>query len=147
MPWEVVSFNSNEGFEIIAWYDPSEVWFSFTFRNPVYPAEFGGYLWMRSQNTLEHYQHLLYSHLDVETHWLAEALIKSDSSSWNDPAANYDLWLRALLSSQPKIRDYALTTKFMEPLIRENGMNHDFCCALWQAKVSLDRDLLELGGV
>ncbi len=52
VPWEVVCFDPQEGFELQSWFDPDEVWFNFTFNDKDYPPEFGHYLWERTKETI-----------------------------------------------------------------------------------------------
>ena len=94
VPWEIVAFNEKEGFELVSWYDPSEVWFNFTFSNPAYPKEFTVYLWKRPVKKIEEYADTLYSIMPEESHWIIDEILKvEDLDRLNDR----DLYTTSLL--------------------------------------------------
>lgn len=143
-PWEIVIFDEKEGFELQAWYDPDEVWFNFTFDNPDYPEEFAQYLWKRSKKPLTYYKELLLSHLPIGYLWFVGALINNDLLIYNDEFDKHDQWLRQLITAQPEIMDFALTTSIIMTIMRNKEINPDFICALWYGKVSLDYEVREI---
>ncbi len=141
VPWEIVTFDEKEGFELQVWYDPDEVWFNFTFGNPDYPEEFTRYLWNKWKNPLNDYKDLLLSHIPTNYLWFAEALIKNEMLIENEEFDKHDQWLRQLITAQPEIMNFALTTSIIETIMRNKEINPDFLCALWYGKVSLDYDV------
>ncbi len=143
VPWEIVTFEEKEGFELQAWYDPDEVWFNFTFGNPDYPEEFAQYLWKRSKKPLNHYKELLLSSLPTDYSWLAKALINNEQLIDTEEFDKHEQWLRILLSTHAEVTDFALTTRIIKPIMRNKEINPDFICALWYGKVSLDYEVRE----
>ena len=145
VPWEVVQFDENEGFELLAWYDPCEVWFNFTFEDPAYPEEYGHYMWNRPQNNIDIYADILYTILPAQSHWLIDYILKAtqfDDVDWDKTDEN----INAMLIDFPTLKEYGKTNEMIEPVMSNTDIEDDIRHALWVAKVSLDnriRNFLE----
>lgn len=139
-PWEVVTFDETEGFEILAWYDPHEVWFNFTFDNPAYPEEFTGYLWRDSKKDVADYTDIIYELIPSEHHWLIDAIMEVDHLDEMEDEDFY--WhIDALLCSHPEFADAAVTNQMLDPIMRNKDIDPDIPHALWKAKVKLDNSI------
>lgn len=137
VPWEVVAFDEDEGFALQAWYDPSEVWFNFTFDNPAYPVEFSGYLWRKPKRKIEEYAETLYELMPDDTHWIINDILKVGELDRMDDEDFY-LYIDAMLYSRPELTDASEVNMLLDPVMRNNNVPADVKIALWQAKVSLD---------
>ena len=142
VPWEVVTFNPEEGFELLSWYDPCEVWFNFTFDNPHYPAEYAEYLWERSKNDVQHYRDLIYELIPSDNHWLIDIILKEEELGEKEDE-DFDRAVDELLSKYPKLLKPAITNPMLEPVMRNPEIDKDVKIALWQTKVALDYDILK----
>lgn len=129
-PWEVVTFDPQEGFELLAWYDPCEVWFNFTWEDAAYPEEFAGLLWQKSENEVGHYKDTLYSLIPAKDHWLIDEILNVDNLDRCDEDAK--------LASHPQLADASVTNPILDPIMRNNQVDNDIKIALWKAKVRLD---------
>lgn len=139
-PWEVVTFDASEGFELLAWHDPHEVWFNFTFDNPVYPEEFAGYLWRNSQKDVTDYADILYEFIPMEYHWLVDAILEVDDLDKMEDEDFY--WhIDAMVCTHPEFSDAAATNRIIDPVMRNKEINPDIPHALWKAKVLLDSSI------
>lgn len=141
VPWEVVTFNPQEGFELQAWYDPDEVWFNFTFDNPDYPDEYAGFLWEKSKNDVQHYRDLIYELIPSDNHWLIDIILKEEELGEKEDE-DFDRAIDELLSSYPKLLKPAITNMMIDPVMRNPEIEKDVKMALWHAKVALDYDIL-----
>lgn len=140
-PWEIVTFSPQEGFELLAWYDPSEVWFNFTFDNPHYPTEYARLLWKESKNDIEGYRDVLYELIPNENHLLIdEILLGKELRKMNDD--DFCDAIEALLSRYPQILKPSITNPMLDPVMRNPDINEDVKIALWRAKVRLDSYIL-----
>lgn len=137
VPWEIVTFNEKEGFELISWYDPCEVWFNFTFNNPAYPKEFATYLWKSPEKKIEEYVDILYSLIPEESDWIIEEVLKVENL---DRLNDRDLYsaIDAMLCNRSKLRDALSVNPLLDPVMRNTNVATDVKVALWNAKVSLD---------
>ena len=141
VPWEVVTFDEKDGFELQGWYDPGEVWFNFTWGNPAYPEEYGGYLWKKSGKEIGEYADVLFRVMLKEHIWLAEAIVENGRRSKSNDYDETEKWHKGLIDSHPEIKDASITNKMIDSIMRENTVDPDLRCALWRAKVELDYDL------
>lgn len=146
-PWETVTFDEKEGFELQGWYDPCEVWFSFTWEDPAYPEEYAEFLWKRSKNGIAEYLQALFSIMPEDGHWLVEAILKNDNRmSKKDDYYEVENLYENLIESHPEVKEATITNKMIDHIMRDKTIDSDIKCALWQAKVALDysiRDYLE----
>lgn len=137
VPWEIVTFNEQEGFELLAWYDPCDVWFNFTWEDSAYPDEFTGLLWKRSDHEIGHYRDALYQLMPIQNHWLIDDILKVDDLDRMDDDKFY--WhIDALLSSKPELSEASITNPMLDPIMRDSRIDKDIKIAIWRAKVRLD---------
>lgn len=137
VPWEVVSFNPQEGFELVAWSDPGEAWFNFTFDNPAYPVEYTALLWEKPKKDVRQYSNLIYELIPTENHWLIDEILREDELMKKDDDDFY--WaIDSMLLCHQELEDPAITNPMMEPVMRNPEVDKDVKAALWRAKVSLD---------
>ena len=139
--WEVVTFDENEGFELLAWYDLCVVWFNFTWDDPAYPEEFAGYLWKKSEKEIGEYADIVLRLMSNENIWLLQAIIENHRLSNSNDDEEYDLWYENLIASHPEVKVASTTNKMIDFIMRDNTIDQDLRCALWHAKVQLDYDL------
>ncbi len=137
VPWEIVSFDENEGFQLVSWYDPFEVWFNFTFDNPAYPEDFSGYLWRKSEKKIEEYADTLFELMSEESHWLVHDIMSVEKLDRMEDEEFY-LTVDAMLFDRPELRDPSLVNPLLDPVMRNMNIPVDIKIALWNAKVSLD---------
>lgn len=133
-PWEVVTFDEQEGFEILAWYDPCEVWFNFTWDNPAYPEKYATYLWQKSSRTLADFPQLA----DYIPRPYLDAMIINENEDLEDS----DEFIQELLDEYPDAGDFAATTTLLVPVMDSNEMPEELKRTLWKSKVSLDYEIL-----
>lgn len=139
VPWEIVTFNETEGYELQCWYDPCEVWFNFTWDDPAYPEEYAGYLWKRSKKEIAEYSQILFALLPQKSHWLAKAIVDNDNRiSKKDDYDDAEKWYNSLIDSNPEVKDASVTNNMIDHIMRDKTIDSDIKCTLWQAKVSLD---------
>ncbi|MCM1451057.1 MAG: hypothetical protein NC102_02260 [Clostridium sp.] len=140
VPWEVVSFNPNEGFELDAWYDPCEVWFNFTWKDPRYPAEFGKYLWRRSEKSINEYEQELKVLLPTDMHWIFDSPRETERILDIDDDEEFHDAIRDFLDKNPHLRSVSIAdyNAMLDPVMRNESVDEDMKSALWRAKVELD---------
>lgn len=141
VPWEVVTFNPQERFELLAWYDPDEVWFNFTFDNPHYPAEYAEFLWEKSKNDVQQYRDLIYELIPSDNQWLIDEILKEEDLRGKEDE-DFDRAIDELLSSYPKLLKPTITNMMIDPVMRNPEIDKDVKIALWLAKVHLDYQIL-----
>lgn len=141
VPWEVVTFDPQEGFDLQAWYDPDEVWFNFTFDNPDYPDEYAGFLWEKSKNDIQHYRDHIYELIPSDDHWLIDVILHEEELGEKEEE-DFDRAIDELLSSYPKLFKPAITNPMIDPVMNNPEIDQDVKIALWRAKVALDYDIL-----
>ncbi|MCM1139314.1 MAG: hypothetical protein NC453_12160 [Muribaculum sp.] len=146
VPWEVVSFNPDEGFELDAWYDPCEVWFNFTFDDPRYhPSEFGKYLWKNSEKTIDDYEAELKKLIPDEIHWIfdcrreVERIYEIDDEG--DREDEYRAAILKFFNDNPHLHNIADYNHLLDSVMRNESVDEDMKIALWKAKVELDYNI------
>ena len=137
VPWKVVTFDPQEGFKLLAWYDPDEVWFNFTFDNPDYPADFAAYLWEKPTNDVETYHDVLYNMVSSENHWLIDDILQQDVLT-KETDDEFACTIDEELLCHPELADPAVTNRMLEHVMKNPEIDKDIKVALWTAKVSLD---------
>ena len=139
VPWEVVTFDENEGFELLAWYDPCEVWFNFTFDDPAYPEEYGHFLWKEPKHNLGEYSEIIYSLLPDSEHWLIDDILQYEQCDKSDSDFEViDNRIAKMLAVHSELSDAATTNKMIDLIMRNENIDTDLRHLLWCAKVSLD---------
>lgn len=139
-PWEVVTFDEKEGFSLVAWYDPHEAWFNFTWEDPAYPNEFAGLLWQRQKKEIESYKDIFYNLIPKEFHWLIDYicnvrnldLMEDDDFYWH---------IDAMLCSHPELAEASITNPMLDTVMRNEEIDMDIKIALWRGKVQLDSSI------
>lgn len=104
VPWEVVTFDPKEGFSLLAWYDPCEVWFSFTWEDSAYPEEFDELLWKKSKHDIAYYRNTLYELMADENQWLIEDILNLENLDRSDDDEFYRC-VGTMLSVRPELAD------------------------------------------
>lgn len=137
-PWSVVTFHPDEGFELLAWSDPCETWFNFTWDDARYPAEFAGYLWARSDKSFADYEACIRAMLPGHTHWLLRCI---DEAGKIEASADDEVERTAMakmLSDYPQLANAADFNPILDPVMRNADVAEDIKIALWKAKVTDD---------
>lgn len=134
-PWEVVTFDEQEGFVIFAWYDPSEVWFNFTWDNPAYPGKYAADLWQNCDRTLEDFPQL--------AEYIPRPYLDSMIMNDQDDLEDSDEFIQTLVDEYPDAGDFAATTTLLLPIMDSNEMPEELKSTLWKSKVSLDYEILD----
>lgn len=137
-PWSVVTFNPDEGFELLAWSDPCEAWFNFTWDDPRYPAEFAGYLWEKPNKEYQEYESEIRRLMPAESHWLLDCINEADSILGIDNEAESHKSIEQFLATYPQLANAADFNRLLDPVMRSTNVPEDMKIALWQAKVLLD---------
>lgn len=137
VPWEVVTFDVQEGFELLAWFDPCEVWFNFIFENPAYPEEFTALMWKKSGRKVAEYSETIYRLIPEQNHWLIDSILDVEKIEDLDDD-EYNLAIEAMINARPQITDPAITNPMLDPIMRNESVGLDIKISLWQAKVGLD---------
>ena len=140
-PWSVVTFNHNEGFELLAWSDQCEVWFNFTFDDRRYPAEFAGYLWKKPNKEYQEYEREIRRLMPVETHWLLDCINKADSLLGINDETEYHNAIEKFLCNYPQLANSVAFNHLLDPVMRNTNVSEDLKMAIWRAKVSLDANV------
>ena len=149
VPWEVVTFDEQEGFGLLAWYDPCEVWFNFTFDDDAYPARWGKLLWSKTgrfSDFRQSYRELLPQEslcvLDAITMYQTlYKLIDYKDSDRED--REYQLLGCELLKRYPKLNDVADTNLLLSPVLDNPDIDQLAKATLWYSKVELDHFLFK----
>ena len=149
VPWEVVTFDEQEGFGLLAWYDPCEVWFNFTFDDDAYPGRWGKLLWAkigRFSDFRQSYKELLPQEslcvLDAIT--MYQALYKLiDYKDWDREEREYQQLARELLKRYPKLNEVADTNLLLAPVLDNPDVDQLAKATLWYSKVELDHFLFK----
>lgn len=136
-PWEVVTFDPQEGMELLAWWDPCEAWFNFTWEDPAYPEEFAKLLWKTPKHDIGHYKDQLRELIPAKDHWLVEEILNVDNLDQLEDD-EYDRHIDAMLTSKPKLQEPSVTNPLLDPVMRSEHIDSDFKIALWSTKVKLD---------
>lgn len=137
-PWSAVTFNPEEGFELLAWSDPCEAWFNFTWDDPRYPAEFAGYLWKKPNKEYQEYESEIRRLMPVETHWLLDCINEAGRILDIEDEEEYHNAIEQFLATYPQLANAADYNNSLDPVMRDANVSEDIKIALWQAKVMLD---------
>ncbi len=146
VPWEVVSFDPEEGFELVAWYDPCEVWFHFTTESPEYPSAFNHFLWEKQTQKLQDVKEEILPILPEEAHWLIECMLlaeRNKEADWDEEERQ----IEAMLKQYPTLAQPKESNNLLDPIMRNNDISEDIQRTIWTAKVTLDyqiRDYLHI---
>ena len=143
-PWSFVTFNPDEGFELLAWCDPCEAWFNFTWDDPRYPAEFAGYLWKKPNKEYPEYEGEIRRLMPAESHWLLDCINEADSILEIDYETEYHNAVEQFLCNYPQLVNAADFNHLLDPVMRNTNASEDMKMALWQEKVSLDDNVRRL---
>lgn len=136
VPWEVVTFDEKEGFELLAWYDPCEVWFNFTFDNPDYPEAFGRFLWKATSHSLQEEIDRVLAFIPPENHWLIDCMVMVTKENLEDE--EFDECLRQMLSQYPVLEQPSRLNSLLDPIMRNGEVDDEIKRVLWRSKVQLD---------
>ncbi len=137
-PWSVVTFNPEEGFELLAWSDPCEAWFNFSFDDSRYPAEFAGYLWKKPNKEYKEYESEIRRLMPAESHWLLDCINEADSLLRIDDEVECHKVIEQFLATYPQLANAADFNHLLDPIMRNKHVSEDMKVALWQAKAMLD---------
>ena len=150
VPWEVVYFDEQEGFGLLSWYDPDEVWFNFTFDDSAYhPQRWGKLLWEKI-GCFSDYRRLYINLLPKEGRWIIDAiamyktlyrLIDYDDFVREDRECR--LLIGELLNRYPGLNDVAAANSLLAPILDNPDIDKTAKATLWYSKVELDHFLRE----
>ena len=140
-PWSVVTFNPDAGFDLLAWYDPCETWFNFTFDDSRYPEEFAGYLWEKPNKGYKEYVCEIRKLMPAESHWLLDCINEADSLLGIDDETEYHKAIEKFLATYPQLANAADFNHLLDPVMRNNQVSENMKITLWQAKVLLDDNI------
>lgn len=140
-PWSVVTFNPQEGFELLAWSDPCEVWFNFTWDDPRYPAEFAGYLWKKPNKGYQEYEGEIRRLMPADVHWLLDCINEVNRLFVIYDEAEFHKAIEKFFNDYPQLANAADFNHLLDPVMRNANASEDMKIALWQAKVLLDDDV------
>lgn len=136
--WSVVTFNPDEGFELLAWSDPCEAWFNFTFDDPRYPTVFASYLWKKPNKEYQMYENEIRRLIAKEAHWLLDCINEADRILDIEDEEEYHNAIEKFLNNYPQLANAADYNNILDTVMRNTNVSEDIKIALWQAKVSLD---------
>lgn len=139
--WSVVTFNPDEGFDLLVWCDPCEAWFNFTFDDSRYPAEFAGYLWKKPNKGYQEYENEIRRLIPKEAHWLLDCIKEADSLLGIDDEAESHKAIEQFLANYPQLANAADFNRLLDPVMRNTNDPEDMKIALWQAKVMFDANI------
>ena len=149
VPWEVVTFDEQEGFELLAWYDPCEVWFNFTFDDDAYPDRWGKLLWAKTGRFFD-FRQLYRDFMPKESRWILDAITMCqtlykliDYKDWDREDQEYQLLARELQSRYPQLKEIANTNLQLAPVLDNPDVDLLAKATLWYSKVKLDNFLRE----
>lgn len=122
---EALTFDSEERFELSAWFDASEAWFNFTWYDSRYSAEFGKYLWNEQELQLKDFLDTIYSYLPSASHWLISCMLESDEVYERDEFGDDEFpgYMEALLKRHPCLNDPNQYNSMLEPVMRAPCVN------------------------
>lgn len=148
-PWESVCFDEQQGFELLSWYDPCEVWFNFTFDDAAYyPEKWGKLLWMNEKGSLDDYLYVYLDNIPEEEAWLIH-LLSEYSHKIKEIEQRDDVdddkiigeMLQRFLERHPDLNRFAELNNRLAPIIDNPDIPEDAKVVLWCGKVSLDYEL------
>ncbi len=144
VPWESLFFDEQRGLDIIAWYDPSEVWFNFTFDDDIYPQRWGKLLW-EQEGDFSDYSELYGTLLPDSSRWLLDAIdcYRTREQEIDYPDADREdrelsQLADELLSRYPGLYDIAGSNELLAPVLDNDSVTRKAKVTLWRAKVDLD---------
>lgn len=140
VPWEVVMFNPDEGFDLLAWYDPCEVWFNFTFDDPRYPAEYGKYLWKKPEKEFAEYEAEL-RRLLPGLYWMFDSISEAERIIGINDEDEYNHAITQFLGQYHQLNDIADYNNALRPIMQDPEISDGMKAALWQAKAMLDSNV------
>lgn len=153
VPWESVCFDSQEGFELLSWYDPEEVWFNFTFNNPDYPSRWQKLLWTKVNGQFHDFRESYSLLLPEHDRWLIEALDSlTDAEKAIEARCGGDcdkedkeMWdfLDGLVTAYPSLTDFKSMNQLIAPIIDHPDVSVNEKAILWNHKVYFDYCLNE----
>lgn len=142
-PWEAVEFDPDEGMTLVAWFDPCEVWFNFTFDNPAYPEEYAKYLWKESDELAPESISMIKHSLPEESRWLIDIIAGKDVFELDlDDESGSRKAVEELLAKYPALEDAAITSGMIRPAMNDERLPEAIKIALWRAKVSFDHKIM-----
>lgn len=137
VPWEVLNFNPEEGFDLLAWYDPFEVWFNFTFEDDRYPEEYAKYLWKCPDKGFSEYE-AEFHHVLPGLCWLFDCINEAKRIMSIDDEDEYQSAMLHFMDQYPQLDHLADYNGDLDPIMRSENVSEDMKIALWGAKVGLD---------
>lgn len=140
-PWSVMMFNPDEGFELLAWSDPCEAWFNFTFDDPRYPVEFARYLWKKPYKEYQEYEGEIRILMPEEIHWLLDCINEAGKILDIDDETEYHNAIEEFLCTYPQLANAADYNNCLDSVMRNADVSEYMKIVLWQAKVSLDANV------
>lgn len=148
VPWEVVTFNEQEGWDLLAWYDPCEVWFNFTWDDAAYNSEkWGKLLWKKNDKEVEKYLPLYFECVPEKDRWLIDAISifisKEKEIDYFKPESDECMsnLLKQLLAQYPELDRLGKLNDLLAPVLDNPDIPEDAKVVLWSGKVSLDYEL------
>ena len=133
-------FNPDEGFDMLAWYDPCEVWFNFTFDDPRYPAEYGKYLWIKPEKEFAEYEAEFRRMLPC-LYWLFDCIVEAERIIGIDDDEEYCNAIIHFLSQCPQLNNIADYNNALDPVMQNTEVSDDMKATLWRDKVMLDSNV------
>lgn len=141
-PWETVEFDPDEGMTLVAWFDPCEVWFNFTFDNPAYPEEYAEYLWKKSDELIPECISMIKRSLPEENRWIIDIIAGKNMLELDfEDESGSGKAVEELLTKYPALENAALTSGMIRPAMDDKNLPEAIRIALWKAKVSLDHTI------
>lgn len=148
VPWESLTFDPQEGFDLVAWFDPDETWFNFTYDNPDYPSRWGKFLWKKSDASFQDCLTKCLKLLPQQSHPLIKSIdliLTKQNELWekydSDPDeadAEINAMIRGTIARYPALTDFAATGRMLEPILDNPEVPDDVKVALWRGKVEAD---------
>lgn len=144
VPWEVVYFDEQKGFSLLAWYDPCEVWFNFTWKDEAYPGRWANLLWEKI-GRFSDYRHLYIEVLPQDNQWIIDAITMYqtlynliDYVDLDREDCECSLLVRELLNHYPSLNDVSASNLLLAPVLDNPDIDPTAKATLWYSKVELD---------
>lgn len=137
VPWEVVCFDPQEGFELQAWFDADEVWFNFTFNDDDYPDEYGHFLWKGSKISLQDIAEKILTIIPTENHWLLDCMFLAAKEDEMEDE-EFDDMLKQMILQHQELNQPAKLNPLLDPVMRNQELDKEIKRTVWNAKVILD---------
>lgn len=129
---EVVTFDPKEGFTLLAWFDPFEAWYNFTFNNPDYPEQYVDYMFYQSRygvpDKRENYVPLL-RQCRMVPQWLRDLLIESCNPEFDDEKIG---------EQYPRLLNFGETNALLASTMESPDVPQNVKATLWVTKVRFD---------